>query len=197
MAENELFENTGKLLGLSFVSVIFIGLGLFFYALFNDYIYYQLNLIVLELQGLGLIGSWVDTLMNNYQDTILFLIPNILDLLWVLVFVLFVISFLRSAYYSKREGYFSALGFLTFGIMIILFILSIFVTLTEWFQNEFIAKLMPTLVYATPFFNLYLDNIGLVNTILIVIAIILNFVDLDFANFNNRKEKENVGNELS
>ena len=197
MAENELYENTGQLVGLSFFSTIAIGMGLFFYAVFNDYVYYYLNQAVIQLQNTGMLGSWVNDLMNTLQDTVLVLIPNLIDLLWVVTFIIFTFNFLKSAYFSKREGYFSALGFLTFGIMVILFVLSIFVELSTWFQTEFIAKVMPTLLYLTPFFSLYLQNIGLVNTALIFLAIILNFVDLNLTNFNIRKQQEKDGNELS
>jgi len=197
MAENELYENTGQLVGLSFFSTIAIGMGLFFYAVFNDYVYYYLNQAVIQLQNTGMLGSWVNDLMNTLQDTVLVLIPNLIDLLWVVTFIIFTFNFLKSAYFSKREGYFSALGFLTFGIMVILFVLSIFVELSTWFQTEFIAKVMPTLLYSTPFFSLYLQNIGLVNTALIFLAIILNFVDLNLTNFNIRKQQEQDGNELS
>lgn len=198
MVNNTLYKNTGQLVGLSFLSMISVGMGLFFYAVFNDYVYYYLNLAVVQLQSLGLIGAWVNALMENYQDTILVLIPNALDLLWVATFILFAWGFLQSAYYTKREGYLSALSFLTFGIMVVLFVMSIFTTLSDWFQTEFIAKLMPTLVYATPFFSLYLQNVGLVNTILICLAVILNFVDLDLSSFNMRKDKDQFdGKELS
>ena len=199
MANRDLYSNTGQLVGLSFFSMIVIGISLFLYAIFNDYVYYNLNQAVLQLQSSGLIGTWVNTLMENYQDTILILIPNTLDLLWVATFILFAWGFLQSAYYTKREGYLSALGFLTFGIMIVLFIMGVFTTLSTWFQTEFIAKLMPTLVYATPFFSLYLDNVGLVNALLICVAVILNFVDLDLTNFKLRKQQDmqNEGNEIS
>lgn len=199
MAKNDLYSNTGQLVGLSFFSMISIGIGLFFYAVFNDYVYYYLNQTVIQLQTLGMLGSWVNELMESYQDTILVLIPNTLDLLWVATFILFAWGFLQSAYYTKREGYLSALSFLTFGIMIILFVMGIFTTLSTWFQTEFIAKVMPTLIYATPFFSLYIQNVGLVNTVLICLAIILNFVDLDLTNFNLRKQQDqaNEGNEIS
>lgn len=194
---SDLYKNTGQLVTLSFISSILIGLALFFYAVFNDYVYYNLNLAVVSLEDSGLIGGWVNTMMENFQDTILVLIPNTLDLLWVIVFILFAFNFLRSAYFAKREGYLSALSFLTFGIMTILFIMSIFVTLSTWFQTEFVAKLMPTLVYSTPFFSMYLQNIGLVNVILIALAIILNFVDLEMSRFKFRKEAEKEASELS
>jgi len=156
MVNNDIFENTGKLVSLSFISSLMIGLGLFFYAIFNDYIYYNLNLVVTTLESNGLLGAWVG-----------------------------------------REGYLSALAFLTYGIMLVLFILSIFVTLSTWFQTEFIARVMPTLIYSTPLFSLYLNNVGLVNTAIIVIAIVLNFVDLELARFKFRKEPEQEAQELS
>lgn len=197
MANRDLYENTGQLVGLSFFSSIMIGIALFFYAVFNDYVYYNLNQAVLLLQNSGIIGTWVNDLMVTLQSTVLVLIPNLLDLLWVVTFIIFSFSFLKSAYYAKREGYLSALSFLTFGIMVVLFVMGIFVTLSEWFQAEFIAKLMPTLLYSTPFFSMYLNNIGLINTSLIFLAIVLNFVDLELAKFNFRKQNDQETSELS
>ena len=197
MASNQLYENTGTLIGISFFSSIMIGMSLFFYAVFNDYVYYQLNQVVLTLENMGLLGAWVNTLMETLQDTVLVLIPNLLDLLWVITFIVFAFGFLQSAYFAKREGYLSALSFLTFGIMVVLFIMAIFVTLSDWFATEFIAKVMPTLLYSTPFFSLYLNNIGLINTTLIFLAIILNFVDLELAKFNFRKSNDVEAKEFS
>lgn len=194
---SELYENTGKLLGLAFFSSLFIGMTLFFYAVFNDYVMFSVYEVVQTMEASGVIGSWVATMIVFFQETILFLIPNILDILWAMIFLLFAFNFLQSAYFAKREGYFSALSFLTFGIMVLLFVLSIFITLAQWFQIEFVARVLPTLAYATPLFSFYLSNIGIINTLLIAIAIILNFIDLDISSFRFRKEKENVGNELS
>jgi hypothetical protein len=196
MGDN-LYENVGNLVALSFISSISIGLGLFFYAVFNDYVYYNLNIAVTTLESSGLIGEWVNAMMESFQNTILVLLPNTLDLLWAGTFLLFVYSFFQASYYAKREGYFGVLGFMTFGIMGVLFILGIFETLTNWFQTEFIAKVIPTLIYSTPLFNLYISNLGLVNLSIIAIAVVLNFVDLDINKFNFRKNKEAIQNEIS
>lgn len=197
MVNTNLYENTAQLLGLSFASSIFIGISLFFYALFTDYIYYPLNQAVILLESSNLLGSWVGTFMETMQDDVLVLIPNLVDLLWVILFIFFVFAFLQSAYKTKREGYMSVLGFLTFGTMAILFVMTIFVTLSTWFQTEFVAKAIPTLAYATPFFSLYLENIGLVNTVILCLAIILNFVDLELSKFNFRKQGDTQVNELT
>lgn len=188
MATGNLYENVGKLITFSFISSLSIGFALFFYAVFNDYIYYNLNLAVITLENSGLLGSWVNTFMVTMQDTVLVLIPNLVDLLWVFAFISTTIAFLVSAYYTKREGYFSGLAFLTYGMMAVLFILGIFTTLSEWFQVEFVGRVLPNLVYATPFFNLYLKNVGLINAILIACAIVLNFVDLEITKFKVRKD---------
>jgi hypothetical protein len=192
-----LYENVGRLLSLSFISSLSIGMALFLYAVFNDYVFYYLNEAVMVLESSSLIGSWVNTLMESFQNTILVLIPNTLDLLWVGSFLLFVYALLEGSYYAKREGYFSVLSFMTFGVMGLLFILTIFETLTNWFQTEFISKVMPTLMYSTPFFNLYISNLALVNISIIAIAVVLNFVDLDVNKFRFRKDKEEMQNEIS
>lgn len=197
MADEGLYENSKILISLSFASSIAIGMGLFLYSIFTDYLLYELNVVVVALQDANLIGPWVNTFFETFQNDVLVLIPTALDLLWLLGFVTFTIAFLRSAYYTKREGYLSALGFLTFGTMILLFVMTIFITLSTWFQTEFVARVMPTLVYSTPFFSLYLENVGSVNITIICLAIILNFVDLELAKFNFRKSNDVEANELS
>ena len=72
------------------------------------------------------------------------------------------------------------------------------ISLSAYSQEEFIAKVMPPLLYTTPLFSLYLNNIGLVNTSLIILAIVLNFVDLELSRFRFRKNPDQeVANELS
>jgi hypothetical protein len=148
------------------------------------------------LESNGMIGDWVDTLMGSVQTLVLQYIPTMVDYLWAFAFVTFVFNLLRAAYFAKRESYSSVLAFLTFGIMIIFFIMGIFIQLSEWVQNVFLALVLPTLSYATPFFSLYLENIGLVNTVIIVIAVILNFVDFEFGKFDNQKTDIAGGNEI-
>jgi len=185
-----LYERIGQIASLSFVSSLFIGMTLLFFAVFNDYIYVETYNAVMVIEEKGVIGGWVSQLMLNLQETIIFGIPGLIDILWGIIFLFFVITYLSGAYFTKREGYFSSIALMVYGIMIILFIMTIFTTLSTWFKEEFINVLLPNLAYATPFFNLYLQHIGVVNITLIVIGIILNFVDFDIAGFNIRKQKE-------
>jgi len=192
-----IYDNVGKLITISFVSSLVLGMGLLFYAIFNDYIFYQLYQSVLLLQNQGAILGWVGDLMVTLQQDVLVLIPNLLDLLWVITFIAFVVGFMRSCYFAKREGYLSVLSFLNFGLMIILFVLTIFIQLSTWFQTEVVVKALPTLAYLTPFFSLYLTHAGLVNLIIIALGLILNFVDLELNKFNFRKSQEKGVNELT
>ena len=182
---------------LCFISSIFVGTGLIIYAVFNDYVFYEIAQVSAELVNQGLMSSLFQNFIEGLQGNILVLIPSTIDWLWATAFVGFVITFLHTSYLSKRETYFSFLKFTTFTIMLILFGMSIFTTLSTWFNDEIINKLMPNLIYATPFFSLYLDNLALVNLIVIGIAIVLNFVDMDLTRFKFRKNADIQTSEIN
>ena len=196
MTSNKFYNNVWIMASLSFLSSIAVGFGLLIYAIFNDYVFYELGAVSADLETQGLMSSLFNNFIEGIQGNVLILIPTAIDWLWLFAFTLFVFSFLQNAYLSKRENYFSFLKFTTFTIMIVLFAMGLFTTLSTWFNDEIINKLLPNLVYATPFFSLYLDNVALVNLIIIGLAIILNFVDLDLARFRLRKQVEQ-SNEIS
>lgn len=194
---NEIYENSQKLIGFSLLSSFTISFALFFYAVFNDYLYFNLGEVATDLTNKGLMGVWVTDLIITLQNDVLVLIPASVDFLWLLSFIAFAFGFVQSAYYAKRMGYLSMLSFLTFFTMIILFLMTIFTQLSTWFQEQFIGLILPNLAYSTPFFSFYLSHVGIINIILIVLAVIANFVDLEIAKFNFRKEGDTGGNELS
>ena len=187
---SEMYKGIGQITTIAFFSSLIMGLLLFFYSVFTDYMYYPLYEAVSLMQNVGVIGSWVATLMNTLQNDILFKIPTFVDILWLIGFIIFTITFIQASYFTKREGYFSTLAFLTFGIMAVLFVSGIFIQLGDWFTQEFTLAVIPNLAYATPFFTLYLNNAFYINLILIILGVIANFIDLDTINFNQRKEKE-------
>lgn len=197
MSSNDFYSNVWLMASLCFLSSIAVGVGLITYAVFNDYVFYEIGQVSADLVTQGLMSSLFQNFIEGLQGNILVLIPSTIDWLWALIFVGFVFSFLQSSYLAKRENYFSFLTFTSFTIMIILFGMSLFTTLSTWFNEEIINKLLPNLIYATPFFSLYLDNLALVNIIIIGIAVILNFVDMDLARFKFRKNADVQTSEIN
>lgn len=128
----------------------------------------------------------------NIMASLEFLIPYI-DLLWFGSFMSMVISSVIFSYYVDRKNYFSTFSFAVFGVIIFTYIGSYFVTLTEWFRDEILEKVFPNVLGSAPYFNWYLDNLGVINLILIIICIIANFVEIDFSRFNKPKEGDSIG----
>lgn len=197
MSSDNFYKNIWLMCSLSFISSVSVGVSLIFYAFFNDYLLYELASKASDLADAGLISTVFTNFIDGLQGNIVVLIPTIIDWLWCLAFIGFVYSFLSGAYYSKRENYFSFLKFTTVSIMVVLFAMGLFTTLSTWFNTEILLKLLPSLSYVTPFFSLYLDNIALVNMIIISVAIILNFVDLDLAAFRFRKDIDKNNQEIN
>jgi len=75
-------------------------------------------------------------------------------------------------------------------VVVFLFLSSIFYQISDWLFDVFIKNLLNNYSFAIPFFSFYLENYGLINAIIITIALILNFVDFDFSKFTTRKDKE-------
>lgn len=197
MSSNNFYSNVWIMASLSFLSSIAVGVGLISYAVFNDYVFYEVGQVSADLVTQGLMSSLFQNFIEGLQGNILVLIPSTIDWLWAIAFIGFIFAFLHTSYLAKRENYFSFLKFTTFTIMIILFGMSIFTTLSTWFNTEIIDKLLPNLIYATPFFSLYLDNLALVNLIVIGIAVILNFVDMDLTRFKFRKNADVQTSEIN
>jgi len=190
MSSNNFYSNVWLMASLCFVSSIAVGIGLITYAVFNDYVFYELGQVSADLVTQGLMSALFYNFIEGLQGNILVLIPSTIDWLWLIIFVSFVWSFLQNSYVAKRETYYSFLKFTTFSIMIVLFGMSLFTTLSTWFNTEIIGKLLPNLTYATPFFSLYLENLALVNIVIIGLGAILNFVDLDLTRFKFRKDAD-------
>lgn len=190
MSSNEFYSNVWIMASLCFISSVAVGIGLITYAVFNDYVFYEIGQVSADLVSQNLMSSVFNNFIEGLQGNILVLIPSTIDWIWLIIFVGFVWYFLQSSYVAKRETYFSFLKFTTFTIMVVLFGMSIFSTLSTWFNTEIVTKILPNLTYATPFFSLYLDNLALVNIVIIGIGLILNFVDMDLARFKFRKNTD-------
>ncbi len=178
----------GMILIFSFISI----LAIFTYSLIivttNDQIIFKLYGITSDFVTSGTIpASYLtvaENLANNYPKII-----DYLDMMWLLSFVSMIVSSLGYSYYAKRESYFSLLSFVAFGIIILSFVGGLFIQISTWFKDEFMV-IFPTILPKLPMFNFYLNNAGVINLILLSICLIINFIDLDFTKFNERKDKD-------
>ena len=189
MAREKLLSNLKTVFSYNIVSLMFIFSILFTYGVGKDYILYPIYNVAVSLQSSGLFGSWVADFISttaNVSD----IIPQYLDLLWLLLTLTLFIELIIASYYAQREGWFSTLGFMTFGILLFLFMTGVFSEIGTWFQDNFITGLFGNVAYTTPFLNFYLGNLLMVNLTVVVICVIANFVDLDLSGFGSRKDKE-------
>ncbi len=181
----------GSIFIFSFVSIIFLFIAGILVASSNNYIFLKIHNVSEELVSNNLLfnatSNSIASGIENFQDGIKWF-----DYFWLLSFISMVLSSFYISYNSSREGYFGILSFIVFGSFILLFVGGIFLELTTWFQEEIFSSI-PTILDQLDMFNFYLRNLGLINLILLGINIILNFVDLDFEKFNQRK---NTGGDL-
>jgi len=171
------------------VSLMFIFSVLFVYGVGKDYVLFRIYEMAVTLQTQGLFGTWVADLISSTAN-ILDIFPQYLDLLWLLLTVTLFIELIVASYYAEREGWFSSLGFMTFGILFFLFMMGIFSEIGTWFQTNFITNLFSGVSYATPFLNFYLNNLLIVILVVVIMCVIANFIDLDLAGFEGRKRNE-------
>lgn len=174
---------------LSAIMVIFMALVMI--ATFQDYFFYEVYQIASQLQSNNLIGSWVTALIETIS-TWYTTLPVYVDVIFMFMFILTAGSLVVSSYYLEREGYFSVLSLLTIGTLLTLFFGGLVIQLTDYIRDEILARLIPTMAYTLPMFNWYMDNIFMVNTILCLICIVVNFIDFEMLSFKMRKQSESI-----
>lgn len=182
-------DNFEKIVGFTFTSTLFIFFGLLSYGVLQDYIMFPLYEIAQNLVSSGVSQSWVLTSIEAIDDVVMFF-PQVLDLLWLFSAVALGSELIVTSYYLKRRNYFSLLTLMFWGTLVLLFLMNIYLILSNWVLDELLAKILPEVIYSTPFFNFYLTWAGVINTTLIVVCIIINTVDFDLSTYFQRKTKE-------
>jgi len=172
-----------------FLSTVLVNMSVFFYVVAHDEAFYRLYNISEGIKDDGLMSEmWLDGIERTIEKSDFFV--SAIDFIWLASFINLIAAVWVGSYKMKREGYFSLLGLMTLGVMAGMFVLSVFIELSEWFTEIIINKVLLGYTFATPFYNFYIENAGVVSMVIIFVAIILNFVDFDFSKFNTRKEKE-------
>ncbi len=180
-------EVLGRVIGFQLWSVMFVSMMLFVFGIFNDEIMSRLYEVSLILESSAVTPAWVSTFILSMQDTVL-MMPQWIDLMWLVMFSILISELWVGAYFMKREGYGGSLGLLTLGSFIVLLFTGIVGQMSDWFQFDFLGAIMPNISLANTYIMLYLENILVVNLFVCVVAIILNFIDLDIIKFSTRKK---------
>lgn len=188
---DELVEKLKVIFSYNLVSLMFVFTILLIYGFGKDYILFNIYSIAQTFESTGLSQSWVSPFIASIADYA-DILPQYIDLFWLLLTVTLFAELIIASYYAKREGWFSVLGFLTFGMLFFLFMTGIFSVIGDWFKSNLIDAVFGGVTYATPFLNFYLNHLFIVNTLVVVVCVIANFIDLDFSSFENRKDKESL-----
>ena len=187
----DLVDHLKVICSYNLVSLMFIFSILFIYGIGKDYLLFNIYQVSVTLESMGSSPAWVTPFIVTVSNTA-DILPQYLDIFWLVLTITLFGELILASYYSDREGWFSTLGFMTFGILLLLFMTGLFSTIGTWFSLNFITGIFGAVSYTTPFLNLYLNNLFVVNTLLCVICIIANYIDLDFSGFQNRKQREDI-----
>lgn len=194
MAENNYFTQLWTLGIFLIASTTVLGLSGIIIVATNDYIYYNVYEIADDMVSSGLVGDQILQPLEDVASGYLGIAP-FLDKFWLIAFIVFFINFLSNSYHSRREGYFSVFGFLSFGMMAILFMLNLLVTFNDTVYDLFFNKILGNFTIELTFFNFYLNHFQVINLVMISLGLILCFVPFDLANFNSRKDVDNISND--
>lgn len=187
--QDGLFKISVFTLVFSFLSILFIFISLFTWATANDYLFYELQNLTEDLEQDNILKGGTAARTQGYGED--FSNFNLhLDELWLVAYLSFLINSFILAYRVERQNYYSFLGILFYGLMAFLFLLTIFSTITNWFNNQILTTIIPTAHILVPKFYFYLDNIGIFSALQLVICLIINMVDFDFAKINQKKRIE-------
>lgn len=171
------------------MSILYIFVSLFMYGISNDYLFYQLQNVTETLEGSGHLNAGTANLTQTFGDSYTNFNFHIDDL-WFISYLIFFISSITVAYKTRIHGYFTKLGFLFYFIMFVLFLLSIFSTLTDWFNTEILEKVFPTAIIFVPKFYWYVAHLGIVTLIHLVLCTLISMVDFDIAKIVARRKQE-------
>ena len=100
-------------------------MALFGFGIANDFLFFELQNITEQLEQQGVVSSGTAARTQTYGDD--FTNFNFhLDDIWLIAYIVFIGSSIAMSYQTKKEGYFTTLGYLFYFIMFILFLLKYF-----------------------------------------------------------------------
>lgn len=189
MEENNFFAKLWSFPFFLIFSTVFLGLATIIIVATNDYVSFEFYNIAQDMVTQNIAPAYLLPAIENIADTVVGILKYF-DIFWAAAFMLFVVGYVRSSYYAKREGYMTTFGFISFGIMAMLFLFNLIVTYNATIYDLFFNKVLANASIQLTLFNFYMTNFQIVNLILIVIGIIVNFVPFDISVFNRRKAED-------
>jgi len=186
---SNIFELTPVVVLFSLVSIIFLSFYFIQFDIWNDYLISPLQDISENLSASGTVapetGNQTLIYGQGFQQ-----VGGYADYIWLAIYIMFWGSCIGWAYMSRPQNYWGLFAGLFYALMIILFILSIFVTITNWYKDNFFLKIMPTAMTSLPMFSYWLDNIGVFTLIQVIICMLINVSNFNLNIFNRNKQTE-------
>lgn len=187
MNDRRIFDIVPAMLFFSIISLLGITLWVSYFGIFNDYVFYPLQEVIINSSNM--LPANVPALTQSFGMGFL-QVGAWIDPIWLICYLMFIGSSLYYCYRSRPETYFSILGLLFYGVMLIMFMLSIVVQILIWFNDNFTQKLVGNLGTQIPMFTFWFTHIGIFYLIHILICVLLVTLDFDLANFFKKKDKE-------
>lgn len=172
----------GYIVIVSLLSVVALTGAILTWAFMNDEVLLELHNQTSLLEDNGIITNTSRLQLEEMSEQHVNLVFYF-DWWWMGSYLIFVLSTILVAYYSKEENYFGFLGTLFFGTMIFLFLISIITVLTDWWVADILYGAIPMLEGQMPMMNHYLENIGMYSFIHILICISANMFYLKINEF--------------
>jgi len=195
MASSDDSKVISFLLVFPIISTIILGILLTLYVFFNDYIAVELINVLETLFTDGLISSNFLNAGSSIQD-ILNVVPNMIDSLFLLSFITMVFESIYISYRAKRKGYFEIFTYLSYGVIIFLFLLSIFKIVSDYLYDLFFNIMLENLTVELSFFTYYIDNMFIISLSILLLNIAVNYLDLNFLKFQQKKQDELSSEEI-
>ena len=189
-----LIEKLQGLVFIPFLSALIIPILLLIMVVLHD----ELLITMYDIVSGMVTKSWLSSIWLTSVEKVILVYQSLissLDLIWFLMFIVLVVNIIYESYMSKRESYFSVFSILTIFLIILLWVGSIFSGIGNTLYDVIISNAITgniTIKYL-PF---YLQNCGLINSIILIISVVANIIDFDMSRFLTRKDKEGNLNEL-
>lgn len=187
--ENNYYKGIWTLAFFFIMSTVFVAISMIMIVATNDYILYYFDSVIAEMETNGILAVGLRPLVENIADIVVGML-NYVDKFWAISFLLFIIAYIRNSFMSKREGYVSMFGFISFGVMASLFMLNFLVEYQASINDLFFNKILANVSTELTLFNLYVSNFQIVNLVLICVGLLINFIPFDINKFRKRKDED-------
>jgi hypothetical protein len=173
----------------SFIFALAVTMFILYYGISADYIIFNLQNVTDSLATSGVISEASRGVAESSGLQFMGII-DLVDVVWLLSYVLFVISTLYYAYKMRNADEIGMFAFLFYGIMLVLFIGGLFEQITNWLWNTVALNLLPNVASYVPMFTFYLSNVGVINFIHLLVIIVISKLNFNFAFRKQSNEQE-------